>query len=207
MLATMEPKQVMEVASVNRGTFIKAKLIENSGQAQDLILANGLLLREYKGAGYFKEEGYGSFDEAIEAMKEHGQLDYGARTARHMIAVVDMVEALGISAEEVKRLGISKLREIATVKDSKQQLALLGEAGQKSVGEIQKAAKALRDKAAGRETDPLDPVTLMMTETQRGFYKECIEKARMIAGLSDDVPEAAVLVDVICAEFMSGATN
>lgn len=203
MLATMDRPQVMEVASADRGASIRAKLIANSGQAQDLILSTGLLLREYKGGAYFREDGHKTFDEAIEALKEQGQLDYGARTARHMIAVVDMVEVLNISADEVKRLGISKLREIATLKDSKQQLALLGEAGQKSVGEVQRAAKALRDKAAGRDVDPLDPVTLLMTETQKGFYKECIEKARMIAGLSDDVPEAAVLVDVILADWNS----
>jgi hypothetical protein len=190
---------IIEVGPANRGPQIKAKLAEYGQQAADLILQNGLLLREYQSGGYYKEDGHKNFDEAIEAMKNAGLLDYGARQARHFIAI-------NIGAEEVKRLGMSKLREIASVKDTKDQLALLGSASQRSVAEIQKEAKQLRDKAAGRDTDPLDPVTLMMTETQKEFYAECIERGRLISGLDPGkVPDVVVLVDVILADWLSGA--
>ncbi len=196
---------IVEVAPANRGAQIKTKLTEYGQQAADLILQNGLLLREYQSGCYFKEEGHKSFDEAIEAMKNSGLIDYGARQARHFIAIIGMVEALGISPDEVKRLGMSKLREIASVKDTKEQLALLGAAQTQSVADIQKEAKRLRDKAAGRDTDPLDPVTLMMTATQKQFFKECIAHGRKISGLGEDkVPDVAVLVDVILADWSSG---
>jgi hypothetical protein len=138
-------------------------------------------------------------------MKDSGQLDYGARQARHFVAIVDMVEALNITGDEVNKLGISKLREIASVKDSKQQLELLGAASNSSVADIQKAAKRIRDKAAGRDEDPLDPVTLLLTVTQKQFYKECIEHGRKLSGLGEDkVPDVAILIDVILADWTSG---
>jgi hypothetical protein len=94
---------IIEVGPANRGPQIKAKLAEYGQQAADLILQNGLLLREYQSGGYYKEDGHKNFDEAIEAMKNAGLLDYGARQARHFIAIINMVETLNIGAEEVKR--------------------------------------------------------------------------------------------------------
>lgn len=203
MLATID--NTIEVGPADRGVQIKAKLIALGQQAADLILTNGLLLREYRSGGYYKEDGYKSFDEAIEALKDSGQLDYGARQARHFIAIVDMCESLNIEGPEVNKLGISKLREIASLKDPKDQLALLGQASQKSVGEIQAEAKRIRDKAAGRDTDPLDPVTLLMTATQKQFFKDCIDAGRKLSGLdAEKVPDVAVLVDVILADWLSG---
>jgi hypothetical protein len=201
-------ESLVEVGPAGRGKDIKAKLVEFGRRAADLILQNGLLLREYRSGGYFTEDGHKSFDDAIEAMKDSGQLDYGARQARHFIAIVDMVEALNIGPAEVGKIGMSKLREIASLKDPKDQLALLGKADQVSVGDIQREAKAIRDKAAGRDTDPLDPITLLMTETQKTFYTECIEHGRLLSGLDKDkVPDVAVLVDVILADWMSGAAQ
>lgn len=196
---------IVEVAPVNRGAQIKTKLTEYGQQAADLILQNGLLLREYQSGCYFKEEGHKSFDEAVESWKSAGLIDYGARQARHFVAIINMVETLSITPDEVKKLGMSKLREIASVKDTKEQLALLGEARTKSVADIQKEAKRLRDKAAGRDTDPLDPVTLMMTASQKEFYRECIAHGRRLSGLSEDkVPDVAILVDVVLADWSSG---
>lgn len=194
-------------AETGRAQFVKQRLRDINTLHNDLIIENGLLLREYQANAYFKEDGFKSFDEAIEALHERGELDYGARNARHFIAIINMVEALNIGPEEVKAIGVSKLREIASLKDSQSQLALLGAAAQKSVGEIQKEAKRLRDKAAGRETDPLNPITLMMTDTQKQFYKECIERGRLLSGAKDEVPEVAILVDVILADWFSGAAD
>jgi hypothetical protein len=198
----------VEISGANRGVEIKAKLVSLGRQAADVILTSGLLLREYRSGGYFREDGFKTFDEAIEAWKDSGQVDFGARQARHLVAIVDMVEALNIGPAEVGKIGMSKLREIASLKDPKDQLALLGKADQVSVGDIQREAKAIRDKAAGRDTDPLDPITLLMTETQKTFYSECIEHGRLLSGLDKDkVPDVAVLVDVILADWMSGAAQ
>lgn len=195
---------VVDVGAADRGLQIKTKLIALGKQAADLILTNGLLLREYQSGGYYKEDGYASFDAAIEAMKDSGQLDYGARQARHFIAIVSMCEALNIQGPEVNKLGISKLREIASVKDPQQQLALLGQAGEKSYSEVQAEAKRIRDKAAGRDTDPLSPLTVMVSETGKTFFRECIAAARQAYSISEEVPEAAVLIDYILAEWHSG---
>jgi hypothetical protein len=92
---------IIEVGPANRGPQIKAKLAEYGQQAADLILQNGLLLREYQSGGYYKEDGHKNFDEAIEAMKNAGLLDYGARQARHFIAIINMVETLNIGLAAV----------------------------------------------------------------------------------------------------------
>jgi hypothetical protein len=195
-----------EVLPVERASQIKTKLIELGRQASNLILTNGLLLREYQSAGFYKEDGYKTFDEAIEAMKDAGQLDYGARQARHFVAIINMCDSLNINEAEVNKLGISRLREIASIKDPQQQLALLGSADGKSVADLQREAKAIRDKAAGREGDPLDPVTLLMTATQKQFYKDCIAAGRKMNGGKDPeaVPDVAILIDVILADWHSG---
>src|SRR3954466_552576 len=204
----MQSNTLVEVGPPDRGVHIKARLLQLGKQAADLILSSGILLREYRSGAYYKEDGHASFDVAIEAWKDAGLIDYGARQARHLIAVVDMCESLNIEGPEVNKLGISKLREIASIKDPQQQLALLGQAGQKSYSEVQAEAKRIRDKAAGRDTDPLDPVTLLMSVTQKAFYKEAIGRGRQLSGLGEDkVPDVAVLVDVILADWMSGAAD
>lgn len=192
------------IAVKGRAVQVRERLAAINAQHNDLVLENGLLLKEYKENAYFKEEGFKSFDEAIDTMHERGVLDYGARNARHFIAIVEMVQDLGLEAADVKQLGVSKLREIASIKDKDQQRQLLEEAKTKSVGEVQRRAKQLRDKAAGRDTDPLDPMTLMMTETQKAFFRECIAAARIEYGINDTVPEVAVLVDYVLAEWFSG---
>ncbi len=188
----------------NRAVEVRERLAAINRQHNDLVLENGLLLREYKTNAYFKEDGFVTFDEAIDALQQRGELDYGARNARHFIAIVDMVDRLHLTPQEVKDIGVSKLREIAALKSEAAQRNLLEAARTQTVGEIQKEAKRLRDKAAGRDEDPLNPVTLMMTDTQRQFYKVCILRGRKEAGVEDNTPEAAILVDVILAEWFSG---
>lgn len=187
-----------------RAVEVRQRLAAINSQHNDLVLENGLLLKEYKDNGYYKEEGFQSFDEAIDALHERGVLDYGARNARHFIAIIEMVQALGVEAADVRQIGVSKLREIASLKSEAAQRKMLEDAKTKTVGEIQREAKALRDKAAGRETDPLDPVTLMMTVTQKQFYKTAIDQARRDYGVDEKVPDVAVLVDMILADWYSG---
>lgn len=206
MMALVKPAEVLPAES-QRAVYVKERLAAINKQHNELILENGLLLREYKANGYFKEDGYESFDEAIESLHEKGVLDYGARNARHFIAIVDMVDRLELTSAEIKAIGVSKLREIAALKSETEQRRLLSEATNKTVGEIQKEAKRLRDKAAGRDTDPLNPTTHMFTDTQKGFFKECIRRARTEYAIEDNVPEAAVLVDYILADWHSGLPN
>lgn len=186
-----------------RAVEVRQRLTAINAQHNDLVMENGLLLLEYKENGYYKEDGYASFDDAIDTMHERGELDYGARNARYFIAIVVMVQKLGVDTNDVRKIGVSKLREIASLKSEAAQRQMLEEAKTKTVGEIQREAKQLRDKAAGRDTDPLDPITLMMTQTQKSFYKECLSRARKGYAVNEDVPDVAVLVDMILADWYS----
>jgi hypothetical protein len=190
-----------------RAAEVRNRLAAINSQHNDLVLENGLLLKEYKDNVLFKEEGYASFDIAIDTLHEQGVLDYGARNARHFIAIVEMVQNLALDAASVKQIGVSKLREIASLKSEAAQRKMLDEAKDKTVGEIQREAKQLRDKAAGRDIDPLDPVTLMMSETQKAFFKTCIAQARIEYGVNDNVPDVAVLVDMVLADWFSGTSG
>lgn len=193
---------VVEVGT-DRAAFVKARLLEINAHANSIIIENGMLLREYKDNGYYKSDGFQSFDEAINSYQASGLLDYGARNARNFIAIVDMIDAHGIDPKQIEAVGVSKLREIATLPDADQKKLLDG-ASDMTVAEVQKEAKRLRDKAHGRDTDPLSPVTLMLSETQKVLYTDCIKAARVTYGIAETAGDAAVLIDFILAEWMSG---
>jgi hypothetical protein len=191
------------LASPERAQVVKTRLLAINSQASNLIIENGLLLKEYKQNDYYKADGFATFDVAIQMMQESGQLDYGPRQARNFIAIVDMLQALGIDPADVETIGISKLREIASLPLDTDQRALLSAARTLTVAEVQREAKRLRDKAFGRETDPLVPVVLKTTETQATFLKECLTEARRIYALPDTLGDASVFVDSILAEWFT----
>ena len=74
---------VLSIAKADdRANFVKNRLLEINRQASNIVIENGQLLREYKENAYHKEDGFKSFDEAIQAYHDSGLLDYGPRQAR-----------------------------------------------------------------------------------------------------------------------------
>jgi hypothetical protein len=124
-----------------------------------------------------------------------------------MISIVKMVTARGLDPAEVTTLGISKLREIASLPsgaaDGQQQL--LEAAKDMSVADVQKEAKQLRDKAYGREADPWSPVIFKnATASQAQFLGECIAEGRRLYALPETTTDVAVLVDAILSDWFNG---
>lgn len=198
------PDIVVLPALSPRAIFLRERLVTINKTAGEMILENGLLLREMKVNAIFKELGYDTFDSAIDSMHDQGQLDYGARNARYFIAIVDMIEKLCLDEADTKNLGVSKLREISSIRDEKDQRKLLEAAGDMSVSEVQAEAKAIRDRAAGRDVDPLTPRNLRFSETQAACFDATIAATRTVHGINDNVPVEAILIDVIMADWYSG---
>lgn len=194
---------VTVVSSPERATYVRTTLKDLNKRAGELILENGLLLREMKANGYWKEWGFQSFDACIAQMQVNGELDYGPRQARNFIAIIEMVDTLGIDGATVDELSISKLREIASLPTPDAQRRLLERAKTLDVASVQAEAKQARDKAHGRDTDPLKPFVLHTSETQRQFIHECMTRAREVYGLDDDISETAILVDCILPEWFT----
>lgn len=193
----------MSTDLVNRATFVRTTLKDLNKRASDLVLENGYLLRELKTNGYHREWGYDSFDACIEAMQAAGEVDYGPRQARHFVAIVDMVDRLNLDAATVENLSVSKLREIASLPSADAQRKLLERAGTLDVAAVQAEAKAMRDKAHGRDTDPMKPFTFHTSDTQRAFLQECLTKAREVYAIEDHLSDSAVLVDHILPEWFT----
>lgn len=198
-------------ASPERAKFVKGRLVELAKNAAEVLLETGLLLKEYRDNGYFKEDGYENFDTAIDAMHEKGLFEYKSRNARNMISIVEMAQQHQITGETLDGIGISKLREIASLppKDQKAMLSPDPKTGEPkvkgmSVADVQQKAKKARAKAKGHDVDPVDAITFMTTATQKTFINTCIEAARRIHGIPDNVPPSAVLVDHILADWHSG---
>jgi hypothetical protein len=188
----------------DRPDFIKRRLAELTKSMAEQFIETGVLLKEYKDNAYYKEHGYESFDEAIEGMQSNGELDFGSRNARNMIAVAEMVSNAGIAAGDLKDISVSKLREIATLPASEQK-KMLPQAKDMSVADVQQKAKEIRHKAKGHDVDPYDPIIFKdATATAKTALNETIAMARRHAQLPDNVPDFVVLVDVICAEYVSG---
>lgn len=188
---------------IDRADYVKNRLLEINKQAAGLIIETGELLTEYKANGYYKEDGFKSFDEAIEAYHASGLLDFGARQARYLVNVVEMVKRHALEPAKVDTLGVSKLREIASLPGEADQKALLEAAPEMTVGQIQKEAKRLRDKAFGRESDPFDPFMLKTSESQKQMIHDCLTEARRIYSIADTVNDTGVLVDYILSEWFS----
>lgn len=191
-----------------RSQYVKTRLLEINKQASNIIIENGLLLREYLTKNYWQDDGFGSFEQAIKSLQDSGQLDYGVRNARNFIAIVDMVDKLGLDPTLVDELGISKLREIAGLSQMPgEQRRLLDAAGEMSVAEVQTEAKRLRGKASGQDLDPLVAVPFKISETQRGFLMDCLRTAREIYAIESVVPDAVVLVDLILPDWFAGSAQ
>jgi hypothetical protein len=188
-----------------RATFIRERLSQISKTVGEAVLENSLLLRELKNNAYYREYGFKVFDDFIADLQDRGEIDYGPRQARNFLSIAEMLESKLLTEGELDQLGISKVREIASLPGGPEaKRALLDMAHDMSVSQVQAAAKEQRDKVLGRDTDRLHPVTLMFSETQRTFYKECIGIARQLSGTSDEASEAGVLVDVLMADWRSG---
>lgn len=182
---------------------LRDKLVALNKRAAELILENGILLQRIKNDAVYREWGYESFDEAIERMQEAGQLDYGARQARNFVAIVEMYQQHGLSEGDIEGVSISKLREIATVRNTDDQKRLLKAAPALSVKQVQHEAKVVRDKALGRDVDPLHPWTFMFTETQRTLCNDALSLAKVVYSFDEQTNPANVL-EAILADFMAG---
>jgi polyhydroxyalkanoate synthesis regulator phasin len=184
-----------------RAKDVLDRVIAINKSVGETYIENGLLLREIMDNGYYREWGYKSFNECIDKLQEQGKIDYGARNARHFIAVADMVKKHKLTAKDIDKVPISKLREIASVKDQARQKQLLLDAPQTSLEDLQKQVRQVK----GHTADPLRPVTLLTTETQLTAFNEAIAHARTIWAIEDTVPDVAVLIDSILADWMAGA--
>lgn len=204
MSAIVKSVQGEVVESPARSMFVRERLVAINRDMSEKYIENGLLLLELKTNGYYREWGYESFDECIEHMHQQGLVDYGSRNARNFIAVAEMIGRLELSAEDVQKIAISKLREIASLPSPESQRKMLDAAQTMSVDDVQREAKKIRDQAAGRDVDPLRPYTFMMTDTQHTFTRECLTDARRVYSIDDEVSDANVLVDVLLADWKSG---
>ena len=184
-----------------RADYVRARLVAISRTAAEMVMEVSILLREVKENAYWAEYGFPSFDAFILDLREQGQLEFGPRQARHLLQVADMFTQNGITAEQVGDLGISKLKEIASIPMADEQRKLLEAAKGMTTFEVQQAAKVARDKAYGRESDPLAPWTFMTTDSQRTFLKDCLALGRKLYAIEDTVSDVTVLVDYMLAEW------
>jgi hypothetical protein len=202
-MSAIVPTKPASITAKDRAQFVSSRLQEISKSMAEYFIETGQLLKEYKDNGYYKEEGYDSFDQAIEQMHQDGKLDFGSRNARNLIGVVEMALDNGLKPADLEGISISKLRELATLPKEAQK-KMLPTAAETPVAEIQAEAKKIRHKARGHDVDPLDYITLPTTATGKTAFNTAIATARRINSIADNVPDHAVLIDVILAEWMSG---
>lgn len=193
------------VNSKDRAKFIITRLKDLTKELQQGFIETGQLLKEFMDNALYKEQGYKSFNEAIDGMQAKGELDFGARNARNMINVATMVSSAQLSAKDLQAIPVSSLREIATLPPKEQQ-KLLPNAKDMSVAEIQEKCKAIRHKVKGHDVDPYDPIIFKdATATAKTALNEAIARARQLHRLPETMPDFAVLVDVIVAEWSASS--
>jgi hypothetical protein len=190
----------------DRATFVSKRLSELSSELHQGFIEIGQLLVEYQENALYKEEGYPSFNEAIDAKQSKGELDFGSRNARNAIAVAKMITANNLTPAQVKDIPPSILREIATL-HPEQQKKMLPEAKNMTTAEVQQQAKEIRHKNKGLDVDPYDPIILRdATATAKVAFNTHIATARRVYQIPENVPDYVVLVDHILPEWEQGVS-
>ena len=176
-----------------------------ANQSEVALFRLGGVLAHLKANGWHKA--YGSFKAFVEA--EHA-IPY--RKATHWMAVYRDLAQSRVAWEKVQTVGWSKLKEIASVVtpdnvDEWVKIALENTTRRlvEIVADHKKAGAQQAIARQSNEQNTADVVTRMTFRVhsgQKGAIQGAIEKAKTQAG----TPIAAVALEQICANYLSGAT-
>lgn len=217
--AVAEKVEVPEVAEVATIDLIEktAHEIENLKEDKALKLVPSLLdnidhdffklggvLSLIQGNGWFMDQGYENFRAYVEA-----QTDIGYRKAIYLIGIYNGLVESGIKWEQVKHLGWTKLKELATLLTPNNVSEWVGLAENMTVLQLQEHIKSQTAGAAGKADAPSTDTTEAQKTTTKTFKLHADQKETVEAALDKCKHETGTDVDTvalehICLDYLGG---
>src|SRR5688500_15498532 len=127
-------------ALTDRAQYVRDRISAINRTVTESVYENAMLLQELKENAFYREYGYGSFDEGIRAMQDRGEIDYGPKQARNFLRIAATAALLGMSDGDIAALGMSKMRAIAGAPgDVNLKREMVEQAREMTVAEVEKA--------------------------------------------------------------------
>lgn len=165
----------------------------------------GGVLSVIQAQGWYMDRGYENFRGYVES--ECG-LNY--RKAMYLISIYNGLVESGVKWEQVKHLGWTKLKELASILTSENVLEWVAKAEEMTVLQLQEYIKA---QSAGTSTGGDEPtqteakktttMTFKLHEDQKQTVKEALAKAKHETGTQVDT----VALEHICLDFLGGQSK
>ncbi len=158
---------------VNRAGEVREELLNVYGEIGKLNANLSKLLHEAYKNEYYIEWGHDSFKDYVE--DEIG-LKYSYVTK--LLAMVEKINKYKIPWEQVEKIGVSKMKTIASVMDDGNKKELLKKAGEISLTKLNDVVKKYKSTFDVTEADKVITLSVKLDEDQAGIIMSAIEKAK-----------------------------
>lgn len=207
---TIEVINPVDEAKAKQALWKIEKLKENLTEGM-IDLAE--LLQEARANNYHFTYGYTRFGDWIE---QGSGLDMSARTAFYLTAIMDKSQRLGIPKETLRKVKISKLKEIFTLDDSKfglEMKLLVSTAESSSLNEVKEKVQTIA--AEGKPTESFIYITLKIPKLGKEVsFDKAVELVRRNYGDVIDPTTGEVMdistskaIELICQEYTQNPNN
>lgn len=200
---------VLVTAPSTRAFEVLDKIQAIKNNVEDCFLDLCDLLDEALANDYHLTYGYGNFADWVE---DGSGLSMSARQARYLINISRKARALGVGREQLKKIGVSKLKEIFTLDPAEEGDVIRGflnDAENESIDTVKTKVR----KARTGDTTTAAYITLKLEEGVKDVFDEAVELARKNYGSSvnehGEVSDISVskAVELICASYLADINN
>lgn len=182
--------QPLDEIVTNRANQVRTELLQIATKVEDHFFTMCELLMEAREQHYETVYGYPNFSEWVE---QGSGLNISARQAYYSVNIAKKAKALGLSKDDLRAIGTSKLKEIFsldTTTHAENIKALLLSAPDSTLNEV-KGQVSVAKAAAGEEETFY--ITLRLDKSVKESYDKAITLARMMYG--DQVDEHGEVMD------------
>lgn len=198
---------VIIIDEQHRAFEVKEQLAKLNDSLQDGFIDLCDLLREARDKNYhlYYQDDKGEYYTRFDAWVEEGSaLDISARQAYYYIRVSEVAEDMGLDKAQLKKIGISKLREILTLDTGKHMDAvkgLLESAENTPLNTVKEKVKAVKKGGSADGAQAVAYVTIKLPIEVKEIFDQAVELARKLYG-SVNNEETGEIEDISISKAM-----
>lgn len=198
---------IIVVDEQHRALEVKQELSKLNSNLQDNFLDMCELLREARDKNYhlYYQDSGGEYFNRFDTWVEDGSgLDISARQAYYYIRISEVTEQLGLDKAQLKKIGISKLREIMALDTNKhldEVKGLIASAADTPLTTVKEKVKAVKKGEASEGVQAAAYVTIKLPTEVKEIFDEAVELARKLYGSVKDEATGEI-VDISISKAM-----